>query len=169
MKRLTVLSALVLLLASLAPAAFADEAVEAEDEMTVFSAAQEWKAQLVAEYFTGFWADDEGTAEPAELADPAATYDPAIYEAVVALRTGDNETIGHAVGWGALYKLMLYIGPELLDGYEFEDGLAIGQLRKLYFENLGEDEPGIKNLGQLKKEQKAKDGWMPPGQKKKQG
>ncbi|MEN8233504.1 MAG: hypothetical protein ABFR89_01095 [Actinomycetota bacterium] len=167
MKRLIVLSALVLLLASLAPAALADEA-EADGEMTVFSAAQEWKAEMIAEYLTAYFQSDPEVAD-LDVDDPGFAALEVTVEDVWALRTGDT-AIGHPVGWGALYKVLLYIGPEGLAELDSEGGLAIGQLRKTYLASLAEgDEPAVKNLGQLNKETKAKSGKVPPGLAKKSG
>ena len=160
MKRLILLVALVMAMAVLAPAAFADDDVsESEDtEMTekVLSAAQVWKAKMIADYIAG----DEATEEQVDE--------------VVAFRTGDP-----AIGWGAYFKLASYanamgisvadllrIHPPGPDGYDF------GEIKK----ELTDDQlellmEGPKNLGQLQKSVKGdeagKSGRIPPGQKKK--
>ena len=68
MKRLILLVALVMAMAVLAPAAFADDDVsESEDtEMTekVLSAAQVWKAKMIADYIAGDEATVIATATP---------------------------------------------------------------------------------------------------------
>jgi hypothetical protein len=166
LKRLTVLFALILLFATIAPAAFADDPDTGDvgDEMTAYSAMQIWKAQMIADYFASLAAPDveEGESSEADAGSPEITED-----AVLALRTG--ETLGHPVGWGALFQLLRYVGGDLL-GEEFalNGGLAIGHHRKDFLDDPDNgDEPGAKNLGQLMKDQKAAPGWMPPGQAKK--
>jgi len=138
MKRLILLVALVMAMAVLAPAAFADEGEEAEGSEVEMeekdpSAAQEWKAQMIADYFAG-----------GEASDDEVTY-------VEDLRSG--EAFGHKVGWGVLYKLMLYAGPEGFDPEDFESGWAIGQLKKDYD---GEIDLHKNNLGQAQKAAKDK-------------
>lgn len=160
MKRLILLVALVMAMAVLAPAAFADDDVaEPEDtEMTEKgpSAAQEWKAKMIADYIAG----DEASEE--QIKD------------VLALRMGDP-----AIGWGAYFKLASYANAmditvaALLETYPpGPDGYDFGELKKeLTPEQLELLMEGPKNLGQLQKSVKGdeagKSGKIPPGQKKK--
>ena len=148
MKRLILLVALVMAMAVLAPAALADESAEAgsadagTEEKDPFEA-QLWKAQMIANYFTG---DDT---------DP-----------VLLLRSGGES--GHSMGWGVLYKVMLCTGgtgfatAEAADSDNSGNGWAIGQLCK-DFSGYG-DQP--KNFGQAHKDSKDKPGKpdkdMPP-------
>ncbi len=138
MKRLILLVALVVTMAVLAPAAFADDLEGADIEMEEkdLSAAQERKAQMIADYFTDVRGVDITKGD------------------VSALRAGGDD--GHTIGWGVLYKLMLYAGP---DGFDpaTEGGWAIGQLRKSYLADIvdGSDD-SVKNLGQLQKASKDK-------------
>ena len=160
MKRLILLVALVMAMAVLAPAAFADDDVaEPEDtEMTEkdLSAAQLWKAQMIADY-VGF----------IESEDPEYAADQAEVDAVLLVREGPP-----SVGWGVLFKLQAYeaagMDPTefLMDG----DGYALGEIRKLYLAGEYRELP-YKNLGQLQKSVKddeaGKSGKVPPGQEKK--
>ena len=170
MKRLMLLVALVMAMAMLAPAAFADDAddldgADIEMEAKDPSDAQLWKAQMIADY-VGYIVteDEEYVADEAEVL------------ALTTLRTGPP-----SVGWGVLFKLQAYeaagMDPTefLMDG----DGYAIGQIRKLYLEGLEDgDYLGLpyKNLGQLQKSYKVKpdkaakpEKTPPPGQAKKSG
>lgn len=138
MKRLILLVALVMAMAVLAPAAFADddtdefEGADVEMEEKGPSAAPLWKAAMIAEYFT-----------------VTENY-------VLSLRSGEvgkPEPIGHAVGWGVMYQLMLF-------GFEpddYEGGWVIGKLRKVYLEDnlLKRSDLGHNNFGQLHKEEKS--------------
>ncbi len=143
MKRLILLVALVMAMAVLAPAAFADddppevESSDVEMEEKDLSAAQERKAKMIAGYFAG--------------GDPSKDRIINVKE----LRSGD--TFGHKVGWGVLYKLMLYVGAEGIDEMSVEGGWAIGELRKIYLESGGNaaDLPKS-NLGRTQKAAKDK-------------
>ena len=152
MKRLILLVALVMAMAVLAPAAFADEAEEVEGsdvevEEKDHSAAQEWKAQMIADYFSAFLPEDaaEGTAS-AEEADE--TLDDTLLPQVTMLR--------EVTGWGSVFKLMMYAAatgedPSLIGPFAGEGGYGFGKLLKdLDFE--GE----FTNLGQLQKSYKDK-------------
>jgi len=138
MKRLILLVALVMAMAVLAPAAFADESAEAEsadvemEEKDPFEA-QLWKAQMIAGAF--------------EMD----------VDEVISIREGEAWEIGHTIGWGVLYKVMLCGGPEAFNSDDVESGAngwAVGQLCRDY-EGDG-DQP--KNLGQLHKDSKDKPG-----------
>jgi hypothetical protein len=143
MKRLVLLVALVMAMAVLAPAAFADDAdtdevegADVEMEEKYPSAARLWKAQMIADYFA------EGEASGAEI------------DAVESLRSG--EEVGHKVGWGVVYKLMLYG----FDPAEYESGWALGELRKMYLEGDDPADLHMNNLGQAKKAAKDKPGKL---------
>ena len=146
MKRLILLVALVMAMAVLAPAAFADESAEAGsadvemEEKDPFEA-QLWKAQMIGGTFG--MDDDE----------------------VISIREGEAWGIGHTVGWGVLYKVMLCGGPDALVRDNLEDdgnGWAVGQLCKDFEGDT--DQP--KNLGQLHRDSRDKPGKpnkdMPP-------
>ncbi|MEA3511880.1 MAG: hypothetical protein U9R51_10640 [Actinomycetota bacterium] len=156
MKRLILLVALIMAMAVLAPAAFADESADessgAEMEEKDPSAAQLWKAEMIAYYFTDLFELDEG--------------DEVTKTEVSALRAGGED--GHTIGWGVLYKLMLYAGPDGFDPGNFESGWAIGQLKKGYD---GDVDLHKNNLGQAQKAAKDKpekaEKATPPGQQKK--
>jgi hypothetical protein len=150
MKRLILLVALVMALAVLAPAAFADDvdddAVEMEEKDP--SVAQQFKAEMIADYFA---VGTTGATE-VEITD------------VETLRS-DGET-GPTVGWGVVFKLMLYDS----DGVKGEGGWAIGLLRKIYLVDPGHDKIDLhKNFGQLQKENKPEkpEKATPPGQLRK--
>ena len=141
MKRLILLVALVMAMAVLAPAAFADDTDVDTDDVEMEekdpSEAQLFKAEMIADYFS---------VSP---------------DVVMSIRTGQTapEAVGHAVGWGVLYKLMLYVGPDGIGAMDFEGGWAIGQLRKTYLqdpESASADAP--MNFGQLQKAEKDKPG-----------
>jgi len=158
MKRLILLVALVIAMAVLAPAAFADDtdvdteggdtAVEMEEEKEL-SAAQQWKAAMIADYFGSFLPEESADAETVAT-EAAEDLDSRLLPGVLELRA---ET-----GWGALFKVMMYaqatgedpwsIGPLADDGgygfgnlfkdVEFDGEYTnLGQLQKSY-----KDEPG---------------------------
>lgn len=148
MKRIFAVVLATVLLGSAAGAALADdEAAESEDTETTteLSDAQMWKAKMIADYFVEN-PDDEVEVE--ELTGD-----------ILEVRTGDP-----AVGWGALYKLMLlskangmtlndYLGT--MDG---DGGWAFGKR----FKDLGDDQKDLlidtpKNLGQANKQAKAEE------------
>ncbi len=145
MKRIFAVVLTTVLLGSVAGAALADdEAPEAEDTETTteLSDAQMWKAKMIADYFV----EDEGDVE-------------ALTDEIIEVRTGDP-----AVGWGALYKLMLLskandmsLGDYLatMDG---DGGWGFGKL----FKALDDDQKSLladtpKNLGQANKQAKAEE------------
>lgn len=143
MKRLILLVALVMAMAVLAPVAFADDLEEADVEMEDKdpSAAQELKAQMIADYFAR--SQDKG-ASPTEL------------EYVWGLRTGEAYDVGHTVGWGVVYKLMFYADAGVESAKSGDgDGWGIGHLRKAYLEDSDNSELRNNNLGQLHKEEKS--------------
>lgn len=148
MKRLILLVALVMAMAVLAPAALADDEASEPDDSEIVEEkdpfeAQLWKAQMIANYFTG------GDTDP-----------------VLLLRSGGES--GHTMGWGVLYKVMLCTGgtgfatAEAADSDNSGNGWAIEQLCK-DFSGDG-DQP--KNFGQAHKDSKDKPGKpdkdMPP-------
>ncbi len=152
MKRLTLLVAMIMAMAVLAPAAFAEEAdFEADDLERMereFSAAQESKAQMIADYFD------------------------VDIKLVTDLRTGEP-TEKPAVGWGAIFKLMYAkaIGVDISSVEPLEDhgGYGFGNLLR-----EGDFDGEFKNLGQLQKSYKEKpekpdkpEKATPPGQSKK--
>jgi len=131
MKRLILLVALVMAMAVLAPAAFADETdgdtegddtvVEMEEEKEL-SAAQQWKAEIIADYFATFIIPDdplsgEGATAEADV-DVADDSDSRLLPDVLELRA--------VMGWGAVFKTMILlqaseeglssIDPDSLDG-----------------------------------------------------
>jgi hypothetical protein len=130
MKRLILLVALVMAMAVLAPVAFASDLEEADVEMEEKepSTAQQLKAQMIADYF--------------EVSE----------DDVTSLRMGGD--VGHTVGWGVVYKLLLYPDADATkpgDG----NGWGIGHLRKAYLENPDNSEMPKGNLGQLHREEKS--------------
>lgn len=153
MKRLILLVALVMAMAVLAPAAFADDdGPEADDtEMTEKdpSAAQERKAKMIADYFS--------------TVDGGATRNKIDF--VTDTHAGD--TFGRAVGWGVMFRVMQCGGGGIaaLELANSEGGWAVGQLCKDY-EGASETP---KNFGQLQKENKPEkpEKATPPGQLKK--
>ena len=177
MKRLMLLVALVMAMAMLAPAAFADDADDldgADIEVGVKdpSTAQLWKAQMIADYF---FTPPTATASTTEETGCETSVESAV--------EGLNDTLlcrvldlRAAVGWGAVFKLMMYaqatgydpwdIGPLAGDG-----GDGFGNLLKDV-----EFEGEFTNLGQLQKSYKVKpdkaakpEKTPPPGQAKKSG
>ena len=155
MKRLILLVALVMAMAVLAPAAFADDtkgvdtAAEMEEEKDP-SAAQLWKAQMIADYYLA--AGDEADQDQVDL--------------VMDLRLNGTETVEHSMGWGVLSKLAAWavamdtdiVGVLALAPSD-DGGYALGQIRKLYLADRGAED-GIygelpyKNFGQLQKSYK---------------
>ena len=140
MKRLILLVALVMAMAVLAPAAFADEpeveGPEVEMEEKDPFDAQRFKAKMIADYFAGGEAD---------------------VDSVMDIRTGVE--VGHAVGWGVMYKVMLCVGDGVasFDSIDFESGWAVGELCRDY--ERGSEVP--RNFGQFQKENKPEK-TMPP-------
>ncbi|GMQ98153.1 MAG: hypothetical protein BMS9Abin17_0659 [Acidimicrobiia bacterium] len=181
MKRVTILTTVLLFILSFSAIAFAgDEADDSGDDSASteveLATAQLRKAQVIADYFAPFYVptgeeSTEGTAlcTEAENVDAceadliaAATGD--LTETIVMLRTGEP-----SIGWGALYKLMqiaaardMTVGELLEEIGQDEDGgydFGFGQLRK----TLSPDEMDTlnetpRNLGQLKKQAREADG-----------
>ena len=143
MKRLAIIGVAVLLFATTATIASADDAdTDAEaSETSELSDAQQRKAQLLADYVVGEDAED-GEAEAA-------------VDEIVALRTGSP-----AIGWGAMFKLLQLAKAtdttlDLLLAGDLEDGWAFGRR----FKALDDDQKrrldgSPTNLGQLKKQAK---------------
>ena len=172
MKRLILLLALVMAMAVLAPVAFADDAddlegADIEMEEKEPSAAQLWKAQMIADYFAGILLKDVVSSEPVAEEAPREL-NLTLLPNVLELRS--------TAGWGAVFKLMMYaaatgedpsdIGPSVDDG-----GYGFGNL----FKGV-EFEGEFTNLGQLQKSYKVKpdkaakpEKTPPPGQAKKSG
>ena len=151
MKRVLIIALTTMMLASLAGVALADdEGAEAEEATTelqdkaMLAGAQLDKAALLAEYYAG----EDGDLEASQ-------------EEIIAARIG--ETLDHAIGWGALYKLLRLARAdgmtltEYLESLEGE-GFAFGKR----FKELDETQWGLiegdaRNLGQLKKQQREAD------------
>jgi len=152
MKRIFAVVLATVLLGSVAGAALADdEAPESEDTETTkeLSDAQMWKAKMIADYFV----DDTGDEAAVEAAAEALTGD------ILEVRTGDP-----AVGWGALYKLMLLSkanGMTLTDYLATMDGDGGWAFGKRFKELDGEQKALLadtpKNLGQANKQAKAEE------------
>ena len=157
MKRIALVAVAAALFASTAAIAFADDA-ETETDMDETSETRElnetqmWKANMIADYMDELLAERLATVllEP----DPLA---PTSLDLVIELRTGDT-----VVGWGAMFKLiqLAELGDQTLaelladiDG----DGWALGRRFKEFKDDGVElDDDAPKNLGQLKKQDKAK-------------
>lgn len=185
MRRLILLVALITALGALAPAALADDAAFESDENDrtekVLSATQQWKAAMIADYFSEFFADDESgesgddTELPTLVDEPEASQsalDTTLVDDVLALRS--------IVGWGAVFKLMVYAaatgenleGLSAMDAISDDEGFGFGKLFK-DLEFNGE----ITNLGQLQKAYRTQpdgapapddaEGKTPPGHEKK--
>lgn len=161
MKRFAVIAAAVALFATSATLALADDSdVDADaSEMEAMEArelndAQMLKAWLLAEFLVGDDAEegDEPGAEGDEL-DPTE----AALEAIIELRTGET-----VAGWGAIFKLVQLANAtdttleDLLADVEADGGgWAFGKRFK-ELEDGAIDGDAPKNLGQLKKANKAK-------------
>ena len=157
MKRIALVAVAAALFASTAAIAFADDA-ETETDMDETSETRElnetqmWKANMIADYM------DELLAERLE-GEPLEPEAPSSLEQVIELRTGDT-----VVGWGAMFKLiqLAELGDQSLaellaeiDGDD--DGWAFGKrFKELKDEGYELDDDAPKNLGQLKKQDKAK-------------
>lgn len=160
MKRSILLVAMMMVVATLAPAALASAAdtASAEGMPTEYdvSSAQLWKAEMIAGYF----APEESQTDALKL--------------VIELRTAEP-----AMGWGVLSKLIAYAVAsdmnlrDFLDSAQNEDGgYSMGQLRKAYLEDPERGDLPYKNFGQMQKAQKPPkpgkpDKKTPPGQAKK--
>jgi len=113
-----------------------------------------WKAKMIADYMDDLLAQRlEG--EPLEPLEPEA---PTSLDQVIELPTGDT-----VVGWGAMFKLiqLAELGDqslsELLAEIDGDDGWAFGKrFKELKDEGYELDDDAPKNLGQLKKQEKAK-------------
>ena len=143
MKRLVIISVAVLLFATTATIASADDADTDSDttETGEPSDAQQRKAQLLADYVVG---EEAAEGEADEAVDE-----------IVALRTGTP-----AVGWGAMFKLLQLAKAtdttlDLLLAGDLEDGWAFGRhFKALEQEEKDRLEGTAKNFGQLKKQAK---------------
>ena len=152
MKRWLVVGLVAVMCASMGGVALAEEGDPVDEDKSVLEASdvQVLRAMRLAEFFE---------EDPDVVAD---------------LRTGGDED--PAIGWGALYKLLLLadandmdLGP-YLDSGDFEEGWGFGKL----FKELKDTDPdwlgdNPRNFGQWKKQQREADGWQPPGQAKKNG
>jgi hypothetical protein len=174
MNRMTILVAVAALFASTATIALAgdaDEGVESEPETSEareLNVAQMQKVNLLADY----WLRGEKTTDESPEADEAVS-EPSIEDEIEALRTGDI-----VVGWGAMFKLMQLArayGDEmtLTDVVSHiraaDEGWAFGRrFKELSPEqaDLARPEGSPKNLGQLKKQDREKDGTRHKGPKK---
>ncbi len=138
-RRILVIGVSALLVGSMTSIAVAEEGPTDDGLSTekTLSDAQMRKAEMIADYFAPEDASEEDIA--------------ASVEAIIELRTGEP-----AVGWGALYKLMLLSEAGVsIDEMTAEDGWGFGK----YFKELREEDPDWlgdtpKNLGQLKKQQR---------------
>lgn len=154
MKKLLALAIAAMMFAAMGGTAIADDGDGEDTDKSVLEASdvQVLRAMRLAEYFEQ---------------DP---------EVVGDLRMGNGDE-DSAIGWGALYKLLLLAsateGNDLgayLDSGDFDEGWGFGSL----FKELKDSDPEWlgdtpKNFGQWKKEQRQTDGWQPPGQAKKNG
>jgi len=152
MKRIFAVVLTTVLLGSVAGAALADdEAAESEDTETTteLSDAQLWKAKMIAGYFV-----EDNEDEAVVEADVEA-----LTEVIIDVRTGEP-----AVGWGALYKLMLLSKAnemsltDYLATMDGDDGWGFGKR----FKTLNDDQKALladtpKNLGQANKQAKAEE------------
>jgi hypothetical protein len=161
MKRIALVAVAAALFASTAAIAFADDTENENDidetsETRELNETQMWKAEMIADYMDEVlaeWLDPE-PLEPAPLEPPP----PTSLEQVIELRTGDT-----VVGWGAMFKLIQLADlgeqtlAELLADIDGDDeGWAFGKRFKELKDNGAEsDEDAPKNLGQLKKQDKA--------------
>ena len=159
MKRSTLLIALMMVVAILAPATAASGADLASDGGTStehdLSSAQQWKAEMIAGYF-------EEVPEDEAL------------DLVIGLRTAEP-----AMGWGVLSKLVAYAIASDMEFQEFltsaqneDGGYSMGELRKEYLKEFELDDLPYKNFGQMQKAEKPPkpdkaNKKTPPGQAKK--
>jgi hypothetical protein len=162
MRRWFVLTIAVLLVGSMSAVAFADDeapeddtSTESTDRGAELADKQIQRAHLLAEFFAPRLSGGDEAVEGAEPAD-GDTAAVALYDEIVALRTGDT-----VVGWGALYKLMSlaeYSGQSVDDLVaEFEgEGWSFGQsLKEMRDDDEWQsDNDTPRNLGQFKKEQR---------------
>lgn len=162
MKRIALVAVAAALFASTAAIAFADDA-ETETDMDETSETRElnetqmWKANMIADYMDDLLAERlEGEPPESVPLEPAP---PSSLDQVIELRTGDT-----VVGWGAMFKLiqLAELGDQSLaellaeiDGDD--DGWAFGKrFKELEDKGAELDADAPKNLGQLKKQDKAK-------------
>jgi hypothetical protein len=152
MKRIALVAVAVALFASTAAIAFADDTetetdIDETSETRELNETQQWKAEMIAGYMEDVLAD---WLEP----EPNFSLDQ-----VTELRTGDT-----VVGWGAMFKLiqLAELGEQSLTDLLAEidsddEGWAFGRRFKELKDNGAEsDDDAPKNLGQLKKQDKAK-------------
>jgi hypothetical protein len=152
MKRIALVAVAAALFASTAAIAFADDTetetdIDETSETRELNETQQWKAEMTAGYMEDVLAD---WLEP----EPNFSLDQ-----VTELRTGDT-----VVGWGAMFKLiqLAELGEQSLTDLLAEidaddEGWAFGRRFKELKDNGAEsDDDAPKNLGQLKKQDKAK-------------
>jgi hypothetical protein len=149
MKRLMIIGFVVALVASVSAMAFADE--DSTDGDTELNDKQAQRALSLAEYF-GPRLVEEG--DPVDDEEAAGS----LNDEIVDLRTGDT-----AVGWGAMYKLLLlaeYNGQDLgelveelkAEGEGWKFGQRLKEMRNDSDWKSSSDTP--KNFGQFKKQQR---------------
>lgn len=158
MRKLLALVAAVAMFGSMGAALADDEdpGTTTQDDVKL-AAIQEYKARMLADFFTDRLVNDGATTEATE-GDGA---DDTLYDEIVALRTGDELT----VGWGALYKLLLIAeatGSPLSDvvAMRGDGGWGFGKIFKELRDGESEwrgDTP--RNLGQFKKQQREQSGY----------
>jgi hypothetical protein len=153
MKRIALVAVAAALFASTAAIAFADDTetetdIDETSETRELNETQQRKAEMIAGYMEDVLAD---WLEPEPL--------PSSLDQVTELRTGDT-----VVGWGAMFKLiqLAELGEQSLTDLLAEidsddEGWAFGRRFKELKDNGAEsDDDAPKNLGQLKKQDKAK-------------
>jgi hypothetical protein len=156
MKRIALVAVAAALFASTAAIAFADDTetetdIDETSETRELNETQQWKAKMIAGYMDDVLAE---WLEPEPL--------PSSLDQVTELRTGDT-----VVGWGAMFKLiqLAELGgqslTDLLAEIDADDeGWAFGrrfkELKELKDNGAESDDDAPKNLGQLKKQDKAK-------------
>jgi hypothetical protein len=151
MRRIAPIALAAALFTSTAAVAFADDAEtetepEESSETRELNDTQLWKAMMIADYM------DEVLVDWLEPEPPSSL------DQVTELRTGDT-----VVGWGAMFKLiqLAELGEQSLADLLAEidsddDGWAFGRRFKELKDNGAEfDDDAPKNLGQLKKQDKA--------------
>jgi hypothetical protein len=153
MKRIALVAVAAALFASTAAIAFADDTetetdIDETSETRELNETQQWKAKMIAGYMDDVLAE---WLEPEPL--------PSSLDQVTELRTGDT-----VVGWGAMFKLiqLAELGgqslTDLLAEIDADDeGWAFGRrFKELKDDGAESDDDAPKNLGQLKKQDKAK-------------
>ncbi|MCL1594475.1 MAG: hypothetical protein M3132_09000 [Actinomycetia bacterium] len=175
MKRLTLFTATLMLISSIAAIASAETSIESSDDDAQridmeFPESQFSKALLIANFFAEHYIDPGGTDERApDTIDPCVGSEDEtvckedllesarddLTDTIVMLRVGQP-----SIGWGALYKLMQIAAArgisidDLLNDLDTDgnDEFGFGELRKSLDESqLAILENTPRNLGQLKK------------------